>query len=221
MNSEYSLNNVNYHSDKCHARQWRNDRSPYYQCQSKQFKDNLCNRCFKKQENNLLWTGSIIENPPENPICITASGKESKKRWDFTKGIRENNDHYINKPIVPKDNKPIVPKDNKPIVPKDNKPILTLDDEFDFEELQRVSDMIKLKQKKSNKDHGGAPFSGLLDDSDDYDFEDYEDITIDGVEYKLNKHDNKIIDIKDVITENDTDKIHIVGIWDDKLQKIR
>ena len=205
MNSEYSLNNVNYHSDKCHARQWRNDRSPYYQCQSKQFKDNLCNRCFKKQENNLLWTGSIIENPPENPICITASGKESKKRWDFTKGIRENNDHYINKPIVP----------------KDNKPILTLDDEFDFEELQRVSDMIKLKQKKSNKDHGGAPFSGLLDDSDDYDFEDYEDITIDGVEYKLNKHDNKIIDIKDVITENDTDKIHIVGIWDDKLQKIR
>ena len=205
MNIEYTLDKVNYDPNKCHARQWKNDRSPFHQCKSKQFKDDLCTRCYKKKQNNLLWTGLITNDPPENPICITVSGKTSKKRWDFTKGIynKVENDHKIE-------------NDHK----------LNIDLEFDFEQLRKESKIIKQKLNQNSKnDHGGAPFAGLLDTTkpiinNDIEFEDYKDLEYEGNTYKLNIHDNQVIDISNVATEYDADKVRLVGIWNEQRETI-
>ena len=103
---------------------------------------------------------------------------------------------------------------------------LNIDLEFDFEQLRKESKIIKQKLNQNSKnDHGGAPFAGLLDTTkpiinNDIEFEDYKDLENEGHTYKLNIHDNQVIDISNVATEYDADKVRLVGIWNEQRETI-
>lgn len=227
---EYSLNKVIFDENKCHARKWDSKgattslgSTPYLQCNGKLFQNNLCSRCYKKE---ILWTGLITEEPPINPICVTASGKKSNKKWNYNSTIGL-------KTSVKNDHKEEKFKNKKEKV-ENREDKLNLDEEFDFEELKRQSEIIKEKLKKSSSEHGGAPFSGLLDnnnnddkddnhDTDDTDntsFYDYCDLSYKGRNYKVNKFNNRVLDINDVKSSLDADQITIVGTWDNENKRI-
>lgn len=244
---EYSLDKVIFDENKCHARKWDSKgattslgSTPYLQCNGKLFQNNLCSRCYKKE---ILWTGLITEEPPINPICVTASGKKSKKKWNYnsTIGLKTSveNDHkerkFENKKTSVKNNIEKVKIDHKEEKVENREDKLNLDEEFDFEELNRQSKLIKEKLKKSSSEHDGAPFSGLLDknDNDDHDdnddnddntddtsFYDYCDLSYKGRNYKVNKINHRVLDISDVKSSLDADKITIVGTWDNENKRI-
>ena len=87
MENNYIFKNVKYNPTLCDSRKWKNDRSPYHQCQNSKKINGLCVRCYNKQQNGLLWEGLITQPPPINPICVTKNGTQTLKKWLF------NNDH--------------------------------------------------------------------------------------------------------------------------------
>ena len=191
----------------------------------KLFQNNLCSRCYKKE---ILWTGLITEEPPINPICITASGKKTNKKWNYNSkiGLKTlvNNDHkeeiVENQEEIVENQEEIV--ENREEIVENHEDKLNLDEEFDFEELNKQSKIIQEKLKKSSSDHDGSPFSGLLDsDNDDFSsFYDYNDVSYKGRNYKVNKYNNRVLDISDVKCSLDADKINIVGTWDNESKNI-
>ena len=90
MENNYIFENVKYNPNLCDSRKWKNDRSPYHQCQNSKKINGLCVRCYNKQLNGLLWEGLITKPPPSNPICVTKNGTKTPKVWLF------NNDHLQN-----------------------------------------------------------------------------------------------------------------------------
>ena len=225
---EYSLEKITFNVEKCHARKWDNKgatsalgSTPYLQCNKKIYENNLCKMCFTKQEKEILWTGLITESPPKNPICITKTGNKTNKKWNYnsTNGLKTDDIDNGHKNTIEKEEKNTIEKEEKNIIEKEER--LNLDEEFDFDELKRQSKLIKEKLKKSSCDHGGAPFSGLLEcDNDDTEFDDYKDLSYNGSRYKINNYNNQVLDISNVVCELDADRIKLVGTWDNERKRI-
>ena len=79
MENNYIFENVKYNPNLCDSRKWKNDRSPYHQCQNSKKINGLCVRCYNKQQNGLLWEGLITKPPPSNPICVTKNELKLQK----------------------------------------------------------------------------------------------------------------------------------------------
>ena len=93
--NKYIFEEINYNPLLCDSRKWKSDRSPYHQCKMNKKIGNLCIACHNKKINNRLWEGLITEQPPKDPICISKTGKKTKKYWIYP----ENNDHSTIKEI--------------------------------------------------------------------------------------------------------------------------
>jgi hypothetical protein len=203
-----------YDGNLCDARLWKEKSKSgglgydNIQCSSKKVDgcDCLCKKHFKLLGEGKLWTGLITEPRPDEP-----TKPDGTKMFWSTDG--DGNEVVKEKKTRKKSSEP-----KKKRAPKKTK--ATDDKEYSTEEL-----MALLSKAKEKKDSLAAAKDAMLKMSDelkeekeekeeedeDEEEDEYEDITVDGTEYQLNKDDNTVIR---------KDDFSPVGVWNTETGKI-
>jgi hypothetical protein len=203
-----------YDGNLCDARLWKEKPKSgglgydNIQCSSKKVDgcDCLCKKHFKLLGEGKLWTGLITEPRPDEP-----TKPDGTKMFWSTDG--DGNDVVKEKKTRKKSSEP-----KKKRAPKKTK--ATDDKEYSTEEL-----MALLSKAKEKKDSLAAAKDAMLkmsdelkeekeekeEDDEDEEEDEYEDITVDGTEYQLNKDDNTVIR---------KDDFSPVGVWNTETGKI-
>jgi len=203
-----------YDGNLCDARLWKEKSKSgglgydNIQCSSKKVDgcDCLCKKHFKLLGEGKLWTGLITEPRPDEPTKPDGT----KMSWS-TDG--DGNEVVKEKKARKKSSEP-----KKKRAPKKTK--ATDDKEYSTEEL-----MALLSKAREKKDGLAAAKDAMLKMSDelkeekeekeeedeDEEEDEYEDITVDGTEYQLNKDD------KTVIRKDDFSP---VGVWNTETGEI-
>jgi len=192
-----------YTENLCDARVWKEKPKSgglgydNIQCTSKKVDgcECLCKKHFKMQVDGKLWTGLITEPRPEDPVHPTAGPKTWSTDVDGNEVVKE-------KKVRKKSSEPKKKKE-----PKEKKSKEYTTDQL-MELLAKAKKKDTEKKEEEKEDDGWANDTEELSDGED---EDYEDITVDGVEYQLNKED------KTVIRKDDFSP---VGVWNTETGKI-
>ena len=218
-----------YNEDLCDARVWKEkSRSgglgyDNIQCSSKKVNGCLCKKHFKMQEEGALWTGLITESRPENPIHPTAGPARTpmSKMWSTDKDgnevVKEKKTRKSSEPKKKKEPKKKEEEEEKEKTLSIEELMKLLDEKKkeEKEEKEKEKEEKKEEEKEEKEEKKEEKKDGLAEAKEellkmaggvkkDEEEDEYEDITVDGVEYQLNKDDNTVIRVED---------FEEVGVW--------
>ena len=204
-----------YNEHQCDARIWKEKpRSgglglDNVQCSSKKADGCgcLCKKHFKMQEKGGLWTGLITESRPENPVHPTAGPKQWSTDADGNEVVKERKKRSSNKKVS--DEKK--PKASKKKVEKEwtEEELIALLEQkkkakFEQEEKEE-------EEATDNLQEGAGVYDTETEDLSEDEEDIYEIITVDSVEYQLNKEDLSVIRCDDFSP---------VGVWNKETETI-
>ena len=171
----------------------------------------LCKKHFKMQEQGNLWTGLITEDRPENPIHPTAGPKQWSTDADGNEVVKERKKRSSNKKASgekkPKAKaKATKKKEEKQWTEEELMALLEQKKKEKFEQEKKEEE-----EATDNLQHGAGVYETETEDLSEDEEDTYEIITVDGVEYQLNKDDLTVISVNDFSP---------VGTWNKEEGKI-
>ena len=204
-----------YNEHQCDARIWKEKpRSgglglDNVQCSSKKADGCgcLCKKHFKMQEQGNLWTGLITEDRPENPIHPTAGQKQWSTDAEGNEVVKERKKRSSNKKASgEKKQKASKKKVEKEWTEEELMALLEQKKKDKFEQEEKEEE-----EATDNLQEGAGVYETETEDLSEDEEDIYEIITVDGVEYQLNKDDLTVISVDDFSP---------VGMWNKETGKI-
>jgi hypothetical protein len=220
-----------YDGNLCDARLWKEKPKSgglgydNIQCSSKKVNGCLCKKHFKMQGEGTLWTGLITEprsEEPKKPDGTPMFWSTDKDGNDVVKEKKEKKERKKSSgPKKKKDPKEFTEEELLALLAKAKKKEEKEKEEKEKEEKEEKEKEEKEEKEKEEKEEKEQEEKEEKDEKDekvDEDTEDlsededeYEDITVDGTEYQLNKEDNTVIR---------KDDFSPVGFWNTDTREI-